>query len=301
MGRWNPICLRGFDDSPDRRRHRAALRQKLAASVSPHSDQGRPAASTRPPCPTAASVVLKLEARGRPQTSGARDRSLGDGAGPNGGGRRRLRSSPSDLRWPDLPFRYVVMEKGRGIDCTARRLPLRRTQGRSCGLRGGCWRGCTGCALPGFGSLDEERLSRVRRGDGALARRWAVPSSLRAEAALNELSGAGALDFEEAAGAMHIDRELRRRHRMPGAFAAAWHGDFTARHVFVDPASGAITGLIDFGDRMGGPPVWDLAGAWLSTSACAELPPNATGHVVAGLGGQRAAPESQRRTSRRPA
>lgn len=37
------------------------------------------------------------------------------------------------------------------------------------------------------------------------------------------------------------------------------HGDFSARHVYVDGARQDITALIDFGDALSGDPLWDLA------------------------------------------
>jgi aminoglycoside phosphotransferase (APT) family kinase protein len=37
------------------------------------------------------------------------------------------------------------------------------------------------------------------------------------------------------------------------------HGDLGANHVYVDPARAEVVGLIDFGSRWAGDPVWDLA------------------------------------------
>jgi aminoglycoside phosphotransferase (APT) family kinase protein len=37
------------------------------------------------------------------------------------------------------------------------------------------------------------------------------------------------------------------------------HGDLGAKHIFVDPATGALTGVIDWGDREAGDPAMDIA------------------------------------------
>src|SRR5687768_15969608 len=60
-------------------------------------------------------------------------------------------------------------------------------------------------AIPivGYGILNEQYFLASDEVMGRFAR-WAVPSTLRSEAALNELYAAGVLDVEEAAGAMHL-------------------------------------------------------------------------------------------------
>jgi aminoglycoside phosphotransferase (APT) family kinase protein len=190
----------------------------------------------------------------------------------------------TDLGMSRLPFRYVVMEKAAGLALNEAGLgpeDLRAALRNAGRLLARLHR----VRLAGFGSLDEQRYLDSGEVMGRFAR-WAVPSTLRAEAALNELSGAGVIDFEEAAGAMHIVEtaaatvdDAPSRLQQP---ARLLHGDFSARHVFVEPASGAITALIDFGDRMAGPPVWDLAGAWLWHIGLRGLPPNATAQIVQG-------------------
>jgi Ser/Thr protein kinase RdoA (MazF antagonist) len=183
-----------------------------------------------------------------------------------------------DLAMDALPFRYVVMTRTPGLPLNEAKLGIEdeRTALRNAGrLVARLQR----VRMSGFGTLDEAKYLETGEAMGRFAR-WAVPSSLRAEAALNELSNAGAIDFDEAAGAMHIvESAMHAKDDMPSRLL---HGDFTARHVFVDPTSGAITGLIDFGDRMAGMPVWDLAGAWLSHIRLRGLPPNATAAIVQG-------------------
>lgn len=45
----------------------------------------------------------------------------------------------------------------------------------------------------------------------------------------------------------------------PGAARAGWlHGDLSHDHVLLDPAAGAISAIIDFGDMRRGEPAWDL-------------------------------------------
>jgi len=62
------------------------------------------------------------------------------------------------------------------------------------------------------------------------------------------------------------DASERLRPRMDEAFGAMQeprrvllHGDCQPAHVFFDPPSGRVTGLIDFVDAGSGDPVWDLA------------------------------------------
>lgn len=183
-----------------------------------------------------------------------------------------------DLTMQPLPFRYVVMEMTPGIALNEAKLSTEdmRTALRNAGrLLARLHR----VRLNGFGTLDEGRYLDTGEVMGRFAR-WAVPSSLRAEAALNELSNAGAIDFEEAAGAMYIvESAMHAPDDLPSRLL---HGDFTAHHALVDPATGTIAGLIDFGDRMGGMPAWDLAGAWLSHIRLRGLPPNATASMVRG-------------------
>lgn len=183
-----------------------------------------------------------------------------------------------DFSLSALPFRYVVMEKVRGTAIDEARLTdeQQRTVLRAAGrLLARLHR----VRVTGFGTLDEARFLEAGEAMGRFAR-WAVPSTLRAEAALNELYGAGVIDFEEAAGAMHFVETAASE--VDAAPSRLLHGDFTARHVFIEPGGGAITGVIDFGDRMGGAPVWDLAGAWLSHIRLPGLIEDATDHVVLG-------------------
>lgn len=41
------------------------------------------------------------------------------------------------------------------------------------------------------------------------------------------------------------------------------HGDFDRSHIFVAPATGRLTGVIDFGDRESGDPEWEMSIFWL--------------------------------------
>lgn len=184
----------------------------------------------------------------------------------------------SDLSMAVLPFRYVVMEKVRGTAIYEEELTSEQ-QRSALRAAGRLLARLHRVRLTGFGTLDEARFLESGEAMGRFAH-WAVSSTLRAEAALNELSAAGVIDFEEAAGAMHFVETAATE--VDDAPSRLLHGDFTARHVFADTASGAITGVIDFGDRMGGPPVWDLAGAWLSHIRLPGLIEDATDHVVLG-------------------
>ncbi len=41
------------------------------------------------------------------------------------------------------------------------------------------------------------------------------------------------------------------------------HGDLGAKHILVDPASGDLAAIIDFGDREAGDGAWDLGNFWV--------------------------------------
>lgn len=163
-----------------------------------------------------------------------------------------------DLTMSALPFRYLLMTKAGGIQADSAALPpeLRRSALRASGR----WLArLHRIEVDGYGSLDEQRFLDSGTVGGSFAR-WAVPSTLRAEAALNLLYSDGMLDVEEAAGAMYLIEKQAALDEPP---ARLLHADFSARHTLVDPATGAITAIIDFGDRMGGDPIWDLSAAWL--------------------------------------
>ncbi len=59
------------------------------------------------------------------------------------------------------------------------------------------------------------------------------------------------------------------------------HGDFDRSHIFVEPRSGSLTGIIDFGDRESGDPEWEMGGFWLWEGE-RYLAPAVEGYEMAG-------------------
>jgi aminoglycoside phosphotransferase (APT) family kinase protein len=181
-----------------------------------------------------------------------------------------------DLSLAAVPFRYLVMEKADGIPLHEAGFSRERLR-EALEASGGLLARLHSVRVNGYGSLSEQEYASSGAVAGRFAR-WAVPGPMRAEAALNELYAAGALDVEEASGAMHLVEDEAATDVTDGCLL---HGDYSARHTWVGP-TGEVTAIIDFGDRLAGPPLWDLAGAWLSNGDLESLPPDATGAVIEG-------------------
>jgi aminoglycoside phosphotransferase (APT) family kinase protein len=182
-----------------------------------------------------------------------------------------------DLALTTVPFRYLVIEKAAGVPLHEAGLDPDRLHA-ALEASGRLLARLHSVRVSGYGSLSELEYAAGGAVAGRFAR-WAVPGPMRAEAALNELYAAGALDVEEASGAMHLVEDEAATDVTDGCLL---HGDYSARHTFVDPATAEITAVIDFGDRLAGPPLWDLAGAWLWNGDLDSLPPDATEAVIEG-------------------
>ena len=139
-------------------------------------------------------------------------------------------SSARTSRCQRCPFRYLVMEKARGVPLDLAGLA---PDGQRAALResGRLLARLHRIKVTGYGALSEQHFRETGAVMGRFAQ-WAVPSTLRAEAALNELYGAGALDVEEASGAMHLIEDEAATDVLEPSLL---HDDFSARHTFVDP------------------------------------------------------------------
>jgi aminoglycoside phosphotransferase (APT) family kinase protein len=122
---------------------------------------------------------------------------------------------------------------------------------------GGHLRALHEISVAGYGRLDDDRYLATGDVRGRQST-WRAYSLAPAEEALAALRAGGALSPEECA-------------RISDFLASAddlWsyddprllHGDLGAKHIWVDPATAALTSIIDWGDREAGDPAWDLAG-----------------------------------------
>lgn len=108
--------------------------------------------------------------------------------------------------------------------------------------------------VPGYGRLDDARYLRTGEIRGELDS-WPAYTLPPAFAALND--------------ATFLPRDLARRtHRALDDYSVLFdactrpqllHSDLGAKHIFVEPRTATLTGIIDWGDREAGDPAWDLA------------------------------------------
>ena len=111
--------------------------------------------------------------------------------------------------------------------------------------------------LDGFGWLDEAGYRATGQVHGA-APTW--PAAILAEvpASLAYLEQTAAID----PGLANTIRRLIDAYRplLEGTTAGSLlHGDLGALHVWVDPVRERVTGIVDWGERSVGDPMWDLA------------------------------------------
>jgi aminoglycoside phosphotransferase (APT) family kinase protein len=111
--------------------------------------------------------------------------------------------------------------------------------------------------VDGFDRLDDDAYLRTGEIRGTKTD-WRAMTHEEALAAVEDLAEAAIFDEARArrcraslaAGATLIPALER---------GSLLHGDFDRSHIFVDSA-GALTGVIDFGDRESGDPAWEFAG-----------------------------------------
>jgi len=181
----------------------------------------------------------------------------------------------SDFTKALMPFRYVLLEKAAGLPLSDPAMP---PSALATALRAaGRWLARLHLIpVDGYGTLDERRFLDTGAVSGSFAR-WAVPSTLRAEAALNYLYAGGVLDVEEAAASMHLIEAEAANTEPPSRLL---HGGLSPERIYAHPQSGALLGVIGFGGRMGGDPLWDLAQVWLHSSGYPGLEDAAAGFLA---------------------
>lgn len=108
----------------------------------------------------------------------------------------------------------------------------------------------------GFGWLDERRYRQAGHVRGT-EDMWTHAILRDIPEALSYLGGVGAITPEQAAlASQHVADGV-------GEFSAPesprlLHGDLGTSHVWVDASAGAITSIVDWGERAAGDPAWDF-------------------------------------------
>ena len=112
-------------------------------------------------------------------------------------------------------------------------------------------------AVPGYGRLDDAHYAATGEVRGACTS-WA-------EAVLQPaLDAIAFMERARSLPANQLDAARRALEAHDDVFASVtdarlMHGDLAAKHIFVDPHTHEITGIIDWGDREAGDPAHDLA------------------------------------------
>ena len=152
-----------------------------------------------------------------------------------------------------FPFRWLLLSALPGVHLTDANLgPVQEAAVlRECGE---FLTRLHGIRTDGFGPLDDELYlsTGIVRGSEASWRSFILRQA-RSDAGL--LAGAGLLSESEAEGCLTaVAAGVPEREQ-------GWltHGDFDRGHVFVNPATGRLLGVIDFGARESADPEWELS------------------------------------------
>lgn len=155
-----------------------------------------------------------------------------------------------------FPTTYMILERVSGAPLASLQLPPDRL--RPLLLRGGQYLRLIHTIQPeGYGLLDEALHLREGRIRG-MHETWRPAALRRLRWGLPYLQRVGLLD-RRAVDA--IERLLERHDDLlvRCGTRGLLHGDFHLRHVFVNTEHDQVTGIIDFGNREVGDPIWDLA------------------------------------------
>lgn len=169
-----------------------------------------------------------------------------------------------DTSEADFPGRFAIFERSPGValselpsDDPARADVLRQA--------GGSLRLVHQVRVPGFGRLDDGHYLRSgeARGEKASWREYALVPALQALPYLTAMSLIDSHDERRFRQALHEHEPFFSE----CSDARLLHGDFDETHIFFDPDTHALTGIIDWGDRESGDPAWDFAMYVLSDGA----------------------------------
>ncbi len=162
----------------------------------------------------------------------------------------------------DFPVPYLILRELPGIPLLDQRVPR---EIRASGLRdaGQLLRKIHDLRLPGYGWADSDRFRSTASVEG------------REESWLEEVArgfhwGLEYIDEHRVLESRDVD-VLRSGFANAQPFLTDFadgrflHGDLQVNHILVDPAHGAVTGVLDWGDLQVGDPVWEIAilGAWV--------------------------------------
>ena len=175
----------------------------------------------------------------------------------------------------DGPVPYLIVERSRGVPLW--HSTLTRSKAEHAARDAGAYlRKLHQIRLDGFGYADRDHLAATGELRG---RRATLDDDIHAELewGLSYLEAHDALDRRVIARlrSMYTDAQPALHASPRGSFL---HGDIGRMHVFADPANGAVTDLIDWGDVLVGDPVWEIAVAHCHMTSPAEGHLAYTGH-----------------------
>lgn len=167
-----------------------------------------------------------------------------------------------DVSGKIIPGRYAIFSRvpGRPMAEPAVHYPLgdlHDSERRLLAEAGHALRPLHNIVVAGYGRLDDDLYLRTGEVRG-VARRWRDATLQPALAALPSLAAAGAITAAEARDLRRLLDEREELFDDPPS-PRLLHGDFDSTHMFVDGDPPHVSGIIDFGDREAGDPLWDLA------------------------------------------
>jgi aminoglycoside phosphotransferase (APT) family kinase protein len=152
-----------------------------------------------------------------------------------------------------FPFRWLLLSAVPGVHLTEAALESRVEADvlRHCGA---LMVRLHAVLTDGFGPLDDELFLKAGAVSGT-HKSWREIQMEAAQSDARALVREGLLSRGQAARCLSLVEgrvpDLRQGHLI--------HGDFDRGHVFVDPSTGTLTGIIDFGARESADPEWELS------------------------------------------
>lgn len=177
-----------------------------------------------------------------------------------------------------FPFRFIVMSSIEGILLQDAALQQER---ENAVLRdvGRLLIRLHETTIAGFGLLDDELYLNAGEVRG-VRDDWYEPLRSEAIASATRLVQDGVVGKQEAAPV--FERLTHSTHKpSQDATGRLLHGDLGRGAIFVEPATGRLTGIIDFNARQGGPPEWEMA-VFLIWEDARKLRPVVEGYLEAG-------------------
>lgn len=161
-----------------------------------------------------------------------------------------------DLSAEIFAGRFALFERARGVALDEAALAAEKRD-RLLREAGRFIRPLHEIAIAGYGRLDDRRFLETGqvRGNRATWPDYALAPAIAALPVLARASVITPAEVPEFETTLYARREL-----FEGVHSGQLlHGDFDETHIFVDPGAGAISGIIDWGDRESGDPAWEFA------------------------------------------